>query len=77
MAKKTKQMVEERRTPKQEFSIEEKVFLGDTAYRWIGIGLVSYDNVELTKELRAELEERGLKITREGRYTTVFCKKPR
>lgn len=66
---KKKQKSEEKVTP---FTAEEKRFLGDTDYRWIGIGIVSYDNTELTTKFRKELEKRGFKIHRTGLNTTVF-----
>lgn len=58
----------------QEFTLEEKTFLGDTSYRWIGIGIVSYDDVDLNEDLKSKLKERGFTIKRKGVKTTVYEK---
>ena len=58
----------------KEFTAQEKIFLGDTPYRWIRKEAISYENNDLTEKLLNLLEEHGMKICRQGRYTTEFCK---
>lgn len=60
--------------PQKDFTAEEKAFLEDTMFRWISMGLVSYDNAELTKQLAAELKKRDFVVNRRGQTTTVFAK---
>ena len=59
---------------KKEFTAEDKKFLGDTPFRWIRISSVSYEDSELTPELREQLEMKGYVVCRKGAYTTEFCK---
>lgn len=58
----------------RDFTAEEKAFLGDTMFRWIGMGLISYDDIDLTKQLATELKKRNFVVNRKGQTTTVFAK---
>lgn len=60
--------------PQEDFTPEEKAFLEETMFRWISMGLVSYDDTDLTKQLRRELEKRKFVVNRKGQTTTVFAK---
>lgn len=59
---------------KIEFTAEEKIFLGGTPFRWIGICKVSYNDSDLTKELENALNQIGLRVSRKGTYSTEFVK---
>ncbi len=58
----------------KDFTAEEKAFLNATMFRWISMGLVSYDNTDLTKQLETELASRNFVVNRRGQTTTVFAK---
>lgn len=59
---------------RNEFTSEEKNFLGKTPFRWISMGKVSYNDTDLTEDLTEKLKVHGLSISRKGQYTTEYVK---